>query len=80
MLIDQELAQITIRKTLNAFSDKFTSLDNFKNIKTMYVINDENFEDVKANLSNLSESDVLTISVHQERNYPVDTGQETDRG
>ena len=24
--------------------------------------------------------DVLTISVHQERNYPVDTGQETDRG
>ena len=112
MLIDQELAQITIRKTLNAFrkllkiieivcyqrstdqnrvvigleklgtrfgrlcpdevcqnpfwasqSDKFTSLDNFKNIKTMYVVNDENFEDVKANLSNLSESDVLTISV-----------------
>ena len=29
----------------------------------MYVVNDENFEDVKANLSNLSESDVLTISV-----------------
>ena len=29
----------------------------------MYVINDENFEDVKTNLSNLSESDVLTISV-----------------
>lgn len=44
-------------------SDKFTSLDNFKNIKTMYVVNDENFEDVKSNLSNLSESDVLTISV-----------------
>ena len=29
----------------------------------MYVVNDENFDDVKANLSNLSESDVLTISV-----------------
>ena len=51
-MIDNELTQSTIAKTLQKFTDKFNSMDNFKTVRNIIIINDSALNDAKNALPN----------------------------
>ena len=61
LLIQHNHTEAIIERSFSTFTSQFTSLDNFKNVKTMFIINDSFIDQARAILSDSDELHGITI-------------------